>query len=188
MPAPGKFGEVATETLQSLVLLFGVGILGSLRASDVLEHLKDGLAGHPVALEEVSQPALGRGQAHEHVLGGDVAVLHLVGFRLGGVEHLLRLPAQPQLGGSMDGGEVLQALLQFRAHGRPAHTYALQDGPGDAALLIEERDGQVLGLYLRVPSLPGQLLGRCQCLLGLESETIELHLCRRGARRPGSVR
>ena len=33
------------------------GILGSLRASDVLEHLKDGLAGHTVALEEVpSQP------------------------------------------------------------------------------------------------------------------------------------
>ena len=37
---PREVGEVAAEALQRLVLLFGVGVFGPLRAADVLEHLK----------------------------------------------------------------------------------------------------------------------------------------------------
>ena len=94
----GEVGEVAAEALQRLILLLGVGIFRPLRAADVLEHLEDGVAGDAVALEEVAQPGLVRRQSHEHVLGGDVGVLHLVGLGLGRVQRLLRLPGQARSG------------------------------------------------------------------------------------------
>ena len=51
----GQLGEVAAEALQCLVLLLGVRVLGPLRAAQLLEHLKDGVAGDPVALEQIAQ-------------------------------------------------------------------------------------------------------------------------------------
>ncbi len=146
----GQFGEVASEALQRLVLLLGVGVLGPLRAADVLEYLEHGVAGDPVALQRVAQPGLVGRQTHEHVLGGDVGVLHLVGLGLGGLERLLGLPGQADLGGAVHGGEVVQPFLQLRPHGRVSRADPLQDGDGQAAFLVEQSHRQVLGLDLGV--------------------------------------
>ena len=154
----GQVGEVAAEALQRLVLLLGVGVLGPLRAADVLEHLEHGVAGHAVAPEQVAQPGLVRRQPHEHVLGGDVGVLHLVGLGLGGVERLLRLACQAHLGGAVHGGEVVQPLVQLRPQRRMAGADALEDGDGQAALLVEQGRRQVLGLDLGVAAFLRQLL------------------------------
>ncbi len=134
----GQIGEVAAEAFQSLVLLLGVGVLGPLRAADVLEHLEDRVAGDPVALEDVAQPALVGRQSHEHVLGGDVGVLHLVGLGLRRFERLLGLAGQAELGGAVHGGEVVEPLLQLGPQRRVVRADALQDGHGQAAVLIEE--------------------------------------------------
>ena len=115
----GEFGEVAAEALERLVLLLGVGVLGPLGAADLLQHLQHGVFGHAVAPEHLAQPTLVGGQAHEHVLGRDVGVLHRVGFGLGGFERLLRLAGEPHLGLPVDGGEVVEPLLQLRPSPTP---------------------------------------------------------------------
>ena len=110
------------------------------------------------------------------MLGGDVGVLHLVGLGLGGLERRLRLAGKPDLGGAVHGGEVVQPLLQLRPHRGMAGADALEDGHGQAALLVEQGDRQVLRLDLGVAAFLRQLLGGRQRLLGLECEPLQLHV------------
>ncbi len=100
-----------------MVLLLGVGILSPLGAAHVPEDLEDGVAADTVALEEFAEPAFVGRQTHEHVLGRDVGVAHLVRLGLGCIERLLGLPGQADLGGTVRRGEVVEPFLQFRAQG-----------------------------------------------------------------------
>ena len=171
----GQLGEVAAEPLQRLVLLLGVRVLGPLRAAQFLEHLKDGVAGDPVALEQIAQIPGVRRQAHEHVLGGHVGVLHLVGLGLGGLERRLRLAGEAYLGVAVHGPEALQPPLQFRPDGGMACADALQYGHRQARVLVQKSYRQMLRLHLGVSALLGQLLSGGERFLGLEREPFQLH-------------
>ena len=137
----GELGEVATEPFQSLVLLLGVGILSPLGATYILEDLEDGVAADTVTFEEVTKPALVGRETHEHVLGRDVGVAHLVRLGLGRIERLLGLSGQADLRGPVRSGEVVEPFLQFRAQGGVACADPLQDRHGQAALLVEQSNG-----------------------------------------------
>ena len=109
------------------------------------------------------------------MLGGDVGVLHLVGLGLGRLQRRLGLAGEAHLGVAVDGAEVLQPLRQFGAEGGRAGADPLQDGHGEAAVLVQQGDGEMLGLHLGVPALHGGLLSGGQRLLGLEREPFQLH-------------
>ncbi len=110
------------------------------------------------------------------MLGRDVGVLHLVGFRLRALQSLLRLPRQADLGGAVHGGEVVEALVELGPYLGGAHTDALEYRGGKSALLVEQSDHEVLGLHLGVAPLDREFLGGGEGLLCFQCESFQLHL------------
>ncbi len=126
------------------------------------------------------------------MLGGDVGVFHLIRLGLGGVEGDLGLACETRLGGAVHGGEVVKPFLKLRPHGSVPHADALEYRDGQPAVLVQQSGGEMLGLYLGVPTFLRQLLGGRQRFLGLQCETFQLHVYQRsspldGSRFPGRV-
>ena len=146
-----------------------------MRAAYILQHLEDRIPGDAIALQRVSKPPLGSGQTHQQVLGGDVGVLHFVGFGLRGFERLPSFPSEAHLAGAADRGETTQALFQLRPQGGVIGADALEQRHRQTALLVQEGRGDVLGLHLSVSTFLGEALRGRQCFLALECESFYLH-------------
>ncbi len=106
-PAPAsEVGEITSEALQSLILLFRIGVFSPLGAPDILEHSKYGFPCHSVSLQGVAQPCPVGREPHEDVLGRNIGVPHLVGLALGVIQSLLGLTSEAHLGRTVHGREV----------------------------------------------------------------------------------
>src|SRR5256712_2918442 len=169
-------GEIDGVLLQRAVL--GLRIVGGdpLRAAHRGERLRDAIARDPHALERLRRRAALLGDEREqHVLGGDVLVLHLAGLFLGRVQdfqcalrevtpfaavHLCHLP---QL--------VLEALLEQAR----LDSDALEQRRDQPVLLLEQGSEEVLGEDLLVIALASDRLGLLQGLLGLDRKLVEFH-------------
>ena len=92
-------GEVAHVALEGLKAVLGVGVVDGLVSADLLQHLKETVAGDPRVLQGLGGRGLRIEEGQEQVLGGDVLVLEGLGLDL---EALL-------LG--LDGGEKRRAAL-----------------------------------------------------------------------------
>jgi hypothetical protein len=153
----GGLREVAAVLLERLVLVLGLGVGHAVRAA----HLGHGLRQRRLRRAGLAQRVAGgravAGQREQDVLGGDVLVLELAHLVLGGVEDL------DELAGGAGG-------LAARPHGRHGGQRSVQAGADelrvdaelrqhrrdDAALLVEQREQQVLGRRLRIPALVGE--------------------------------
>ena len=110
------------------------------------------------------------------MLGRDVLVAHAARLVVRGLEQAdeglaerggARLPA--------DRGEAVERLVHQAADPLGVGAGAAQDGHDDPAVLLQQRDEQVLRRDLRVPARAGQPLRGRERLLGLDRETVSLH-------------
>ena len=72
-------------------------------------------------------------------------------------------------------GRASSAALAQAAHALRIRAGTPQDGRHDPALLLEQREKEVVGGHLGVAARPGQALSRGQSLLRLDGEAIGLH-------------
>jgi hypothetical protein len=83
------------------------------------------------------------------------------------------------LGLSGQGGQGVEGAGELGPDGcDPARPGAklVEDGGDDTGVLLEQDGEQVLGGHLGVGPLLGQLAGGCDGLLGLDGESISLHV------------
>ena len=141
LAALGQLGQVAAELAQGLVGALGVGRGDALAAAHLDERLQDR---RPVE-------AGGVGQREQEVLDGDVVVLERLGLAERPLERLAQRAARGGLLlGALDPGQRRQPLLGGRAHAARVRARLLEDARRDAALLVEQREQQVVGGELGV--------------------------------------
>ena len=91
-------GEIARESLQSLVLRLRTLVGHAVRSANRLERLEKRVAIGANGLEDlVALGAAHRRKRHEHVLGRDVLVFERLGFLFGLVENLIELARSGRL-------------------------------------------------------------------------------------------
>ena len=172
MPLLGLLGEVAAEALERLVAVLGVLVGHAVRAAHLLDRL-----GELVARGAGVDGRLA-GEGEQQVLGRDVLVAEparlLVGApgagRIRSWPSAGAAPASPVTVGRASSASLARAANPLRIGARaPQHRH------DDAAVLLEQRDEQVLGRDLRVAARAGQPLRGGKRLLGLDGEAICLH-------------
>ncbi len=163
----GQVGEVAAEALQRLVAPLRLRVGDPLRAPHLRQRLEHALAGDAVGLEDDRRvPLLLPGHRQQQVLGGDVGVLHGVGFRQRRVQQAAQpvryvdLAARP-----VYPGQLLQGLLRFVRHDLRVGAELVHEGGHGAALLAQQGQEEVLHLHLLLVELARDALGVHQRLL-----------------------
>ena len=132
------------------------------------KRVEQGIAPEVVLLEHAAKRRAALGQkAKQQVLGADVLVAELRRLGLGGVECLLQLGAEIQVGGA--GALHLGASGQFGIEvdlklGQ-VHASALEQPRDDAVLLSRQGQGEVLAIDLLLRVLMRQFLRRLQRFL-----------------------
>ena len=190
----GGLGEIGAEALQRFVLLLGRLVGDAARPADFRERRGQPLGRDPHASQLVGRPGgRGRGERQQQVLGRDVLVAQLAGFALGRAQHRQQLGtglrdrvrrrggvgdrqlAQRALDPSAQAVQLGPQLCQQRqdhaAGGIRARRRGRRAGRGG-----EQRGEQVQRGYLRVAALLSQTGGGRKRLLGLDRETIRLHV------------
>jgi hypothetical protein len=109
------------------------------------------------------------------VLGREVLILELVGFLLGGAEDLLGAAGETDLGVALNAGEAGELAGEVLLHAGGVGAHGLEQGAGGAVGLLEERDGEVLGLDLGVRPVLGQRVGRLERFAGFLGQFVQLH-------------
>jgi len=97
----GKFGEVAPELLERLVLVLRVLVGHAVRPAHVLDSAQQRLVVGAGGAQRLAGGCLGLGQREQQVLGGDVLVLELARLLLGGAQNL------HELGGGRRRGRIV---------------------------------------------------------------------------------
>ena len=162
LPRLGERGEVAAVLLERLVRALGILRRDALAAAHLLERGEERLARDGVEREE-------------QVLDRDELVAEGLGLVERLVEHAperrrrLRLRAAAGDGGLLREPRLGLATERIR---RPAGT--LHERPRQ--LLVEERDGQVVGGDLGVPGPARELLGAGDGLAALDGQLVEVHV------------
>ena len=100
----------------------------------------------PAARRASPAARLAAGEREQEVLGRDVLVLHLVGLLRGGLPGVLERPAEIDVErGAMGARQLLERAIEVGADDPRVGAELAEDARHDAALLIEQRDEQVLG-------------------------------------------
>ena len=119
------------------------------------------------------------GHGQQQVLDGDVVVLELLGLVLGVREQLVepagdvevvRRPLAPVTRGSFSSSRCRRIVKRFGSDAG-----LLQDGRGQPALLIEQRDEQVFDVDLLMAHPDGELLRTLNGLASFFGEAIDVH-------------
>jgi hypothetical protein len=133
-----------------------------LRRAEPLQQLRGGGA-----------PGL-RGERHQEMLGADVLVLQPLRFRLGGVGDQFDSRREPQVG-AVRLGRRCEQRPRVPRHGGGIEIELAQHRGDNPALLLDERDEQVLGRDLRVAQLTGKILRADDGFLRLFGEFVDVH-------------
>ncbi len=176
----GERGKVPPVLLEGLVRPLRRGARHALAAPDGrggLEQLGGGEAGGAECLGHRAVPEVGERQ--QQVLDAHVLVLHPLRLRLGTRQDLVHtrrdVDLAPLRAGPRDAGHARERLLEPLHQGRRAGTRLLDDARRHAALLLEQRHGQMLGLDLGVALPLGQALGLAHRILGLLGQPVGIH-------------
>ena len=167
LAALGGVGQVAAELCERLVRALGVGRRHALPAA----HLRD-------RLQDRGPVELGAGREREQqVLDGHVLVLQRLGLGEGLLERLAGRAARRRLHvrplHARQRGEPGLDRVADRCRMEPG---LLEDARGNARLLRQEREQQVVRGELGVAAGDGVALSRCEGLLGLYGEFREVHI------------
>ena len=137
-------------------------------ASHLAKRIEQGVAPEVVLFEHAAKrrTALGQ-QAKQQVLGADILVAQLRRLRLCGVERLLQLGAEVQVGGAgaLHLGAPGQLGLEIGLQLGQVHPDSLEQGGDDAVLLPCQGQGEVLAIDLLLRVLMRQFLRRLQRFL-----------------------
>ena len=169
--------EVVAVLLERAVLALGGGRVDARAAADVLEGAVDALLVDVVLVENAGGIAVALlGDGDEEVLDADVLVLEALGLGVGGFEHLDDARRRVDL------HDVVGELRRFRervgdARGEGANVDAHggEDASGEAVLVLEEGEEDVLDVPLGVALGADHLLRGCEDLLCLLCESILSH-------------
>ena len=177
----GERGEVASVLLERLVGAFGRGARHALTAPHGRRRLQDLVVREAGRAEDLGHRAvLEAGERQQHVLHAHELVLHALGLGLGrtqdlvdarGDVHLTAGRARPR-----DAGQLVQRLLQARRQRRRADPRLLDHARGHAAVLAEQREGQMLDLDLRLAVALREALRLADRLLGLLGQSVRIHI------------
>ena len=162
----GERGEIAPVLLERLVGALGRLARHALAAPDGRRRLEELLAREAGGAERLGHRAvLEVGERQEQVLDAHVLVLHALRLGLGAGQDLVHARRDVHLArgsaGSRDAGQALERLLEPLHERRRVPARLLDDARRDAAVLAEQRHGQVLdvdlgvALALRQRSAPG---------------------------------
>ena len=174
----GVLREVAAELLQRLVLLLRALVGHAMRAADLRDRLGQRLVRRAVAVQRLrGLAALGVGQREQDVLGRDVLVVELARLALGEAQDVHQLAA----GGGLlrargDRGELIERAVELFADRLRAGAELAQHRSDHGLGLLEQRHEQVLGLNFGVMASGRHGDGGLQRLLGLDRETVGLHV------------
>jgi hypothetical protein len=170
-------GQVQGVLGQGLALAFGFLGVHALAAAHLLDRRFQGLAAGTVLLEQATRLALVVHGGQQEQFAGDVLVAPLGGFLVGQVEQVdqflggLDFPA-----GAFHLGQAVHGVLQGGHQGGQAGAGLLQDGPGGAALLVDQGGQQVHRLDVGVVVAQGQALGVLDGGLERRGEFFETHV------------
>ena len=138
----GELGEIAAVFFERFVGGFGILRGDALAASDFLEGAHEALTRDTEFAEELAGRARVVSGGEQDVLDRDVVVLEALGFLLGLGQELGDAGGDVDLvgaaGGAGDFGQAVDFLLDAGAEGVDADVGLIEDGGGEATLLIEE--------------------------------------------------
>ena len=158
-------GEVAPVLLKRLVLLLGVRVGHTGRATHLLEGVHERLARDAAVEQQLTRANAIVHQRQQQVLGADVFVLQVLGFLTGLPHH------GAESGAELDGDvgaahrrACLHRCLGSRPQRPRVSTRTLHDGLHHAFGLVEQCEQQVLGLHQLVALALRQGLCARECL------------------------
>ena len=143
----GVFGEVATELLECLVLLFGVLAGDPVAAAHLLERAEHGVVGDAERAQQIAHAAGDLAHREQQVLGGEVVVAEVGALAVGGFEGGVRRGRQLRLlrGLAVDLRQRSQRLVDPVAHRLGGDAQPLQHRQHHTLGLRHQRGQQVLG-------------------------------------------
>ena len=183
LAGPRRLGKVAGELGQRLVLLIALTVGGGRTAGGCVRgimQLLDDAAVHLIGIhthgaqDAQSHVAALAQDAHQQVLRADVAAAHAGGLGHSQLHHALGTGSQP-LTGRGAGHPLAHAALQHGAHHLIGDAILRQHAVGDALLLADQAQQQMLGAHVAVAHLLRRFLTQTQGLLGPGGEFILAH-------------
>ena len=152
----GELCEVDRVAFEGLVPALGARVGDAAPSPDALHRLVGALAVDAVRQHDMrGGPALVGERGDEQVLGGDVLVAEAVRLLPGGAEHIVYAGGRVHLVRVVgERRRVAERDLDLAADGLDGRAEVAQHLRGDAALVLEEREHDVLDVPLRVPE-PG---------------------------------
>ena len=173
----GSFGKVLSVFLECLEVLLGV-LIGDLAApAHVGDDLFEVLTRNPVRAKDAAGIAvLFSGDGEQQVLGGDVFILHPLGFLLGGLEYGVRAGTEVLLpAGNLR--ELSDRGLHLGQDLPGVRTDLAEDGAYDALFLLEHHREDVLRLDLLVLAAFRERDRFLNGFLAPDRESVESHCC-----------
>ena len=166
----GRLGEVAAEALERLVAVLGVLVGHAVRAAHLLDGLRELVAGRARVDRRLG------GEGEQQVLGRDVLVAHPARLLVGVLEEADQVLAERRRARlAADRGLGVERLVRAPAHALRVGPGAAQHGHDDAAVLLEQRQQQMLRRDLRIAARASEALRGRERLLRLDCESVCLH-------------
>ena len=168
--------EVDAVFFQRLAVFLGPGVLDFRAAAHFVDGLLDGRARGAVRLEQAPDlaPILAR-REHEQFARNEL-VAALLCQLVGDIQQLVEVIAEQHLAGrTLDLRHPLQSAGQIRTQFRHLDARLLQQRPGGAALLVEQRGQQVHRLDVLIVAPDGERLGIRQCRLKFGRQLVHSH-------------
>ena len=153
-----ELGEVAAVLLEDLVLVLRVRVGHALVAADVLQRGQHALVRDAEALQRLPGVAVVGGHREQQVLGGDVLVAERLRLLLRLLEHAAQARGRADLHVARDLRLSLELGAQRAADLRGLNAQRRQHARNDAALLFDQRRGEVLDVDLVMAVIARTLL------------------------------
>src|SRR6185369_4925519 len=169
-----ELGEVLRVLLERAVLALRLGRGDARAAADALHRLAHAVGPGAGAAQRVARGPLLLARGDEEVLGGHVLVLQLLRLVLGAVDELHDAVREVGLG-AVHLGHRAQLVLEARRHAPDVGADLLEHRPGDAVLLLEEGEDEVLHVHRLVVAAPRLGLGALQRILRLHGQFLGSH-------------
>ena len=125
LPLAGKFGDVSTVFLQSLVFPLGILVGDALASADLDKGFHEPLMGHAMGVKQFCGSVLLLTQRKKVMLGGEKLILELCHLALGRVDGLAQFVAHKGLGTSVHLGKGCSARFELCDEGLNGHPHLL---------------------------------------------------------------
>ncbi len=172
----GALGQIDGVFFQRLALLLGIRVVDLLAAAHLVDGLFDHALGGAVLAQHLAERALVlQGREHEQ-FAGDVLILALLGEFVGDIEDAVQIIGDVHIAlRALDFGQPVQGFAELRTQFVHVHIGLRQQVAHRAALLIEQRDHDVLRLDELVIAADGERLRVGQGLLEFTGQFVHTH-------------